>query len=128
VSKLKAVSAGAAPAASTAEQVLRSSKQEFSDTDALGRLIKLRKPSTWERFELPRILGGDSINPGWQFQAQMLLHVKQIGEDTDVFFRNEREMKAIVEQLGDEGMETVEMLFIEHFMPKAEETAAEIKK
>jgi hypothetical protein len=126
--KIKSVSGGAAPAAPASEQVVRSGQKEFSATDAAGRVITLRKPSTWEKFELPRILGAESVNPGWQFQALMLLHVKRIGEDTDVFFRTEREMRAIVDTLGDEGMETVEQLFIENFMPKAEDTAAAVKK
>lgn len=124
--KLKSVSAGAPPAPAS-EQVVKSSQQEFSTVDAQGRLIVLRKPSTWEKFELPRLLGADSINPGWMFQAQMIQHVKRIGDDDDVFFRSERELKAIVETLGDDGIEAVEALFINHFMPKAGDVA-EIKK
>lgn len=128
MSKIKTVSGGAAPAASASEQVIRAAQKEFSAKDASGRTIMLRKPSTWEKFELPRILGGDSINPGWQFQALMLLHVKQIGEDTDVFFRSEREMKAIVNTLGDEGMKVVEDLYIANFMTAGASAKEEIKK
>jgi hypothetical protein len=123
----KIKTAGPSKAPSPSEQAVRAGRPEFSDTDALGRLIVLRKPTTWEKFELPRILGASSINPGWIFQAQMILHVKRIGEDTDVFFTTERELKAIVESLGDEGMETVEKLFIENFMQTGEAAKDEIK-
>jgi hypothetical protein len=123
--KVKSVKSGAA---SPSGQVIASQQQEFSATDAKGRLIVLRRPSTWEKFQLPRVLGADSLNPGWMFQAQMIQHVKQIGDDTDVFFRSERDIKAIVETLGDDGLETVEQLFIEHFMPKAEDRNAAAKK
>jgi len=58
----------------------------------------------------------------------MIQHVKQIGEDTDVFFTNDRELKAIVDSLGEEGMETVEELYVTHFMKTGEDTRAEIKK
>jgi hypothetical protein len=126
--KIKSVSAGAAPAASASEQVVKAGQKEFSATDARGRLIVLRKPTTWEKFELAKMLGADSINPGWMFQVQMLQHVKQIGDDTDVFFKTERELKAIVDTLGDDGMETVEALYIEHYMPKPEDTKAAVKK
>ena len=126
--KIKRVSGGAAPAASASDQILKGSQKAISDTDSLGRTIVLRKPTTWEKFELPRVLGEDSINPGWQFQALMILHVKQIGDDTDVFFRSERELKAIVNQLGDEGMATVERLYIDHFMKNSSETVGDIKK
>jgi len=125
--KIKAASGGAlAPTA--AEQAVKAGRPEFSAVDATGRVITLRKPTTWEKFELPRRLGGDSVNPGWLFQARMIQHVKQIGEDTDVFFTNDRELKAIVDSLGEEGMETVEELYVTHFMKTGEDTRAEIKK
>lgn len=124
--KVKRVSAGQAPA-SASEQAVKAGRPEFSATDALGRLIVLRKPTTWEKFNLPRILGAESLNPGWTFQAQMILHVKQIGDDADVFFTSERELKGIVEALGDEVMEAVEQLFINHFMKSGEAAKDEIK-
>lgn len=123
--RIKSVSGGNVPSASA--EAIKLGRPEFSGYDANGRLIVLRKPTTWQKFELPRILGAASINPGWMFQAQMMLHVKQIGDDADIFFTTERELKNIVETLGDDGMDTVEELFMEHYMKTGEDAKAEIK-
>lgn len=117
-SKIKNLQSGEVKAVTPTEQIALSSAKETTGVDSRGRTIILRKPSTWQKFELPRILGADSINPGWQFQALMLLHVVRIDDDDDVFFTTIREMKGVVDKLGDEGMEEVERLYIEHFMPK----------
>lgn len=126
---VKLKSAGATASPTPSEHVVKSSLKEFSACDANGRLIVLRKPSTWEQFKLAGIMSPkDALNQALIFQWSMMQHVKQIGDDTDVFFTNERELKAIVDSLGDEGMETVQRIFMDHFLPNVEDRRENSKK
>lgn len=124
--KIKSVSGGAAK---PSEQIVSSAQKEVFAFDSLGRKIVMRKPSAWERFNLPsRMPAQLALNPYTVMQWQMMQHIAQIGDDNDVFFSNERELKAIVDSLGDEGLETVELLFMENFMPNMAEVSEAVKK
>ena len=127
---IKSVSAGAvSDRIAPSEQIVKSSKKEFTGVDALGRTITLRKPSAWEQFKLAGYMSAkDAMNQALAFQWAMMQYVVRIGEDFDVFFTNERELKAIIDTLGEEGMEAVQSIFMDNFIPTAEEGNSELKK
>ena len=127
---IKSVSGGTVSDRSApSDQIIKSSKKEFSAVDALGRTITLRKPSAWEQFKLAGYMSAkDAMNQALAFQWAMMQYVVRIGEDTDVFFTNERELKAVIDTLGEEGMETVQSIFMDNFIPTAGEGKAELKK
>lgn len=123
----KLIKAGPGKAPTPSEMAVASGRKEVEGVDARGRRIVLRQPTIWEAFQLSKILGADAMNPAYAFDARMLQHVKVLGEDDDVFFRNEKEMKALVESLDYDGYETVQSLFIEHFMKAGKDAKDEIK-
>jgi hypothetical protein len=100
------------PAAPEATKVVT----EITEVDAQGRAITLRKPSCFQKFDLARILGADSMNQAYYLQCMMLLHVVQIDED-ECFFGTASEMKALIQQLDDDGISKVTEMFQTHFMP-----------
>ena len=113
--KIKSAGRGQAPSAT--EQAIKSGRKEASATDSLGRLIVLRQPTIWEAFQLSKIIGADATNAAYSFEVRMLQHIKVLGDDDDVFFTNERQMKALVESLGYEGYNAAQKLYMEEFLP-----------
>ena len=89
-------------------------KNEVMEQDSLGRNITLKKPTPFQKFDLARILGDNATNQAYYGQCFILMHVVKIDED-DCFFETASEMKALIQQLGDEGMEKSTEMFVKHF-------------
>lgn len=107
---------------------LDASKNTVSAPDARGREIVMRKPTCLQKFELAKILGHDALNTAWYMQCMMLLHISSIDGDP-AFFGKESELKALVQTLDDDGIETATKLYMDNFSPKPfEEVKGEIKK
>lgn len=104
--------APAAPAASaqvptpTQEVVQKRKNRTASDRDALGRVLRVKWLSPLERMRLVRLLGKDASNEvylGYATLASSCTHI----DDDDVSFSTIRELEALVDRLGDEGLDCI---------------------
>lgn len=96
-------------------------------TDELGRKISIRKPPMLTQYRVIEMLGTNS-----EMYASMcmpLAYITGIDDDNTVGFTTKREMEALIQRLGDEGVQAVMAGVGEHFPSRTpEETKAELKK
>lgn len=102
----------AAPAAKPAEtptqQILAGAVDQVTVADSKGRKITTRKLSPIRRTRLFKIIGPDnSRNLPLLGYYSMAVSVTQIGDDSVVFPSKESEIEALLERLGDDGINAV---------------------
>ena len=82
--------------------------QEHTVTDALGRKIKLAKPSPLAQFRILKAIGPESAaNQAYVMSIYPLLFVAEIDGEVVNFPASDGEVEAIVLRLGDAGLDAI---------------------
>lgn len=98
------------------EQLVREAKREAEVQDAKGRRLKLVKPSPLIQFKLVKMVGGEAAaNQVYMAMVMPLIFVQQIDDALVPTPQTERELEALIERLGEEGIEAATMGVHEHF-------------
>lgn len=108
-------------APSPSAQIVRAAAKSVDVTDALGRVISLRKPSPLANLDFAKAAGSGSGNGGEANQVYLaevyhLKFVAAIDGNPVVTPGSEGELRALYAQLGDEGNEAAQRGVYENFM------------
>lgn len=97
-------------------QVVKEAKREATITDARGRSIKLVRPGPLAQFKLVKLVGGETaLNQVYMGMVMPLIFVQLIDGDVAPMPQTERELEALIERLGEDGIEAVMKGVVEHF-------------
>lgn len=100
---------------SASEKIIEKSRKSVEITDSLGRKIILRKPTRWEFIEFLGIIGPKAGNPvylGWCLPA---LFVRQIEEENAIPIEDQKTLRILFDDLGDEGHDAAMKGVADHF-------------
>lgn len=98
------------------EAIVRRSTAPVEVTDVLGRKLKVRRIRALERYDISRILGADgATNPQVAGPAALAYSVIEIDDEAVATPKTEREFRALIMRLDDEGMEAVAQAHRDHF-------------
>lgn len=103
---------------------LLAAKKDYTVTDALGRVIGIRKPKALDSLDFKMALGNNHANTVWLVSVSHLPYVYDIDGEPVITPRTESELRHLYKKLDDEGNEAVQKFVIEHFFSdtaKAEE-------
>lgn len=104
------------PAPTPSEQLVAEAKREATITDARGRSIKLVRPGPLAQFRLVKLVGGDTaMNQVYMGMVMPLVFVQYIDGDIVPMPQTERELEALIERLGEDGIEAVMKGVVENF-------------
>src|SRR5574340_1204561 len=96
-------------------EVVAKAVAETSVTDALGRVITLKKPRILAQYQLIEILGDSAKNEVYWTMTFPLIFVVAIDGDAVSMPMNKREVEALISRLDDEGVSAVVHGVQEHF-------------
>lgn len=106
-------------APSPSAQIVRAAAKSVDVTDALGRVISLRKPSPLANLDFAKAAGsgnGGEANQVYLAEVYHLKFVAAIDGIPVVTPGSEGELRALYAQLGDEGNEAAQRGVYENFM------------
>jgi hypothetical protein len=84
-------------------------------SDMLGRKILTRIPEILEEYELMAAIGANEAgNPATSSMARMTLYVAQIDDVQIAVPRTRMQMRAILKQLGNEGIKALMPVMVKH--------------
>ncbi len=88
--------------------IMSNAHQTFDTLDELGRKLTIRRISALDRLRLLKAAGPDlSQNDAWLNMAALALSVTEINGIPRPTPTNERQIEAIVSELGDHGLQAV---------------------
>jgi hypothetical protein len=90
--------------------------KEISVTDALGRVIRLKKPGPLANLDFAKAAGGRELNVLYLAEVMHLKFVAAIDDQPVVMPSTEGELRALYLRLGDEGNEVVMKGVADHFL------------
>jgi len=95
--------------------VVESSGDSEILTDSLGRKIRTRIPEILEEYDLMSAVGAhEAANPATSGLARITLYVAQIDDVPILPPRTRTQMRAILKQLGNEGIQVVMPVALKH--------------
>lgn len=89
------------------EQVVAQARAEVSTEDALGRKITLRKPGVLAQYRLIEAIGDSASNRVYLAMVMPLNYVASIDGDPVEIPTTKRQIEALIQRLGDEGVDSV---------------------
>lgn len=89
------------------EQVVAQALQEIKITDSTGRNYVLRKPGVLAQFRLVEALGDTAANQTYMRMVLPLLFVASIDDEQLLPPIKKPQVEALIQRLGDEGIEAV---------------------
>ncbi|MDB6104042.1 MAG: hypothetical protein JWO52_4041 [Gammaproteobacteria bacterium] len=112
------------------QQAVAAASETHTVTDSKGRRIVLKKPGVLKQFRLVEALGEVAENRVYMRMALPLLYVTDIDGEAVVSIMKKSELEALIQRLGDEGLETVMKAMDEHYgtMSDPEADKAALKK
>jgi hypothetical protein len=111
------------------EQVIAKAAAEVKVTDAKGRTITLKKPGILAQYRLIEALGDTAKNEVYLAMSVPLLYVAAVDGEPESPLSSKLLVEALIQRLGDEGVEAVMLGVRGHFGtvdPEADKAA--IKK
>lgn len=92
-------------------------------TDALGHTYTLKKPSILEQYRFVRFIG--DVSDRYMSMVAPLVWIRSIDGDPIGFPNNQRELDALIQRLGDEGVEAVMVAVVKlaEGLPSVDESA-----
>jgi hypothetical protein len=107
--------------------IIRNANKTGTVTDALGRVITVKKLSALDRMRLFAFAGPElSTNEPWIGMAALAFAVTGVGDDQNVRPNSLRELEAHVERLGDDGLEAAARAYAQ-IAPAREDVTAVAK-
>lgn len=100
---------------------VKAANQGTTASDALGRLIGIRKLLALDRLRMFEVVGAENAkNEPYLGYAALAFHVCSIDGNAVARPSSKRDLEALIQRLGDEGMEAVSSMVQELFVPKDE--------
>lgn len=91
--------------ATPSERIVSEASREFEVTDALGRVLRVRRPGALDRLRLFKAVGPTlSANERYVGYAMLAMCVSSIDGVPQPTPANEGQLEALVQRLGDAGM------------------------
>lgn len=113
------------PSAETPSQaVIRAANEILTVNDALGRAIGIRRLAPVERLRMLKLIGGQ--NEHYMGMASLAFLVVGIDADPIAKPANDLQLEALIQRLGDDGIEAVANGALQHFRD-AEPSKADLK-
>ena len=118
------------PPPTPSQEFVRKASEIIEVVDSNGRKILLRKPAVLAQFRIVEAVGPETAANATYMQMIMpLIYVMQVGEDAVEFPKKKSQVEALIQQLGDEGVDAVFKKVREVWgASDAEADKAEIKK
>jgi hypothetical protein len=89
------------------QQAVASASQTYVVVDSRARRITLKKPGVLQQFKLVEALGEVAENRVYMRMVLPLLYVSDIDGEAVVTLMRKSEVEALIQRLGDEGLEAV---------------------
>lgn len=104
MAKATVVSVGATPS----ESVVNDAKKVLEATDSLGRRIVVQRPNALTSYRIMKMLGGENArNEVVIGYAMLACSVVSINGEPIMMPNSERQIEAMIDRLGDEGMAAI---------------------
>lgn len=116
------------PAQTPSEQATAKATQTFTVSDERKRKITLKKPSVLVQFDLIEALEETAKNDVYVAMTLPLLYVTEIDGDPVLPLINKMRIRALIHQLGEDGVNVVMTGVQEHFGAAPGGTTEAIKK
>ena len=112
------------------EKLKSEGTKEISVTDSLGRVIILKKPDPLSGLDFTKAAGSgtEGVNILYLSEVAHLKYVAAIDGDPVITPSTDGELRALYKWLGDEGNSSCAVAVAKHFMEKAEDKGAALKK
>jgi hypothetical protein len=111
MTKLTVKEPGASP-----EGAPTTAKKTVEVTDALGRVLKVRKLNALNKVDLAQVVGAENCrNEAVMGPSAIAFSVAEINGEAVFQPATWAEMRSLIGRLDDEGLEAVTMAYIEHF-------------
>lgn len=117
-----------AAAETPSQQLVRQGNDPHEVTDARGRVIVLKRPSTLSRLRFIEALGESSTNRLWVGTVSPLMYVSSIDGTPVSPPISKREIEALYTRLDEDGLEAVSAGLAEHFQSANEVDVDAAKK
>jgi len=105
-------------------QIVKASAVDVTVTDALGRVIRLKKPNPLANLDFAKAAGGERLNMLYLTEVAHLKFVAGIDGEPVATPRTDGELRALYQRLGDEGNEAAAAGVMKNFV-KPDEASAE---
>lgn len=106
-----------APAETPSQSVIRAANEGVTVTDRTGRAIAIRRLGPVERLRMLKLIGGQ--NEHYMGMASLAFLVFSIDGDAIARPVNDLQLEALIQRLGDEGIEAVANGAVAHFQDEA---------
>jgi hypothetical protein len=106
---------GASASAPASQQVQAAAAAEVLVEDARKRIITLKRPGILAQYRMVEILGESAGNQTYLGMVMPLIFVAAIDSDPVRMPNNKREVDALIERLGEEGVAAVMVGLQDHF-------------
>jgi hypothetical protein len=104
------------------QAIVKAANQPHTRTDASGRTIGIRKMQALDRLKMFEVVGPDNAkNEPYLGYAALAFHVASIDGDPVNRPSNKLQLEALIQRLGDDGMNAVGEAVQEMFLPKEED-------
>jgi hypothetical protein len=103
------------PAQTPSQQAVAAASQTHVEVDSRARRIALKKPGVLQQFKLVEALGEVAENRVYMRMVLPLLYVSDIDGEPVVTLMKKSEVEALIQRLGDEGIEAVMKGMEKHF-------------
>jgi len=111
------------------KELIKRAEKTHEIIDDLGRIITLRKPGMLAQYRFVEMLGRSADSESFMNMTMPLRYVIGIDDDDKVACGTRRELDALIQRLGEEGVTAVMKGVNEQFAPaSAEEEKSELKK
>jgi len=101
------------------EQVVEDSNKTYAVTDTKGRVITMKKPGILDQFDLVEVLGDTAANDVYRLMCIPILYVVAIDGDPVEKVGSNREMRALIQRIGEEGFQAIQHGIATHFRKTA---------
>lgn len=106
------------------EAIARRAAQSFEVTDALGRVLTIKKPNPLDNLDFAKAAGAAGLNQLYLSEVAHLKFVAAIDGEAVVCPSTDPELRALYARLGDEGNEAAQLATFKHFAPTEDVTEA----
>lgn len=110
------------------ERVVKAPYDGLDVKDSLGRIIKMRKPSLLDTYDLMKALGEDAKNEACVSMASSILYVGMIDGVLVESPRSLSEVRMILKRLDDEGLAAIGKVLLQYNSTSSEAEAVEREK
>lgn len=96
-------------------QLIAKAAQEVTVTDSKGRVISIRKPGILAQYRIIETMGKSADIETYRGMVTPLIWISAIDSDPVAQPVNKLQLEALIQRVGDEGLEAVVQGIVKHF-------------